>query len=267
MIHKNLNEIIDSIKDVIVEKFPVLKKEDIKPDSLLSAMIEAISIEVNTMYKNMSQIEINNRVSVANKAYLDLIGNSIGAYRQPGQNDDEYRFEIINWFENNRTSSLKAIEKAIRDTDGVYTYSIENLAYGAGTFAVHIQTQDSFSTSMVVNNLYNNIKDVVAEGVLFKVVTPKEVKVDVELMVLGSINQASAAALKSAIRTYVTSIKPGEALHVDKLESVAITSSPLIASAYAMNLRLNGRLLYAKEAKLLMNEQFRISDNNITIRQ
>ena len=266
MVHKTRQEITDAIINYITITYGLISKADMKPDSLISVMIEAISLEISSMYDSIDQLESQNVVSTANESYLDLIGNSIGAYRG-SSDDDSYRYKIINWITNSRTSGKSAVEEAIQNNDNVYDYSIINLAYGAGTFAVHVQVKDNADVETTIAELESSIEAIVAEGVYFKVVYPKDVPVEISIIAIGSIDSQTKAIIKAAIRVYITSVKSGTSMYKANIESAIIGSSANVTTARVTSLKIDGKIAYGTEVMLLEDEQFRIDNSTITFEE
>lgn len=264
MITKNTSEIIDSIVNHITTQYQMISPQDIKADSLLSVMIEAMALEISSMYSDIDRVENQNAVSTASSTYLNLIGNTVGAYRSTNQDDESYRYDIVNFIRNSRTSSKSAVEKVIRDNPNIYNYSIENLAYGAGSFAVHVQVKDNANVEIVVAGLEESINEVVAEGVYFKIIYPKDVNVAVTMTVVGIIDSVSLSMMKSAARSYITGVQSGQVMYRSNIEAAVKGSSDKITTVRITSLKIDGKTAYGSEIKLLIDEEFRI-DNALII--
>jgi DNA-binding protein len=263
IIHKTLQEIIDSIIGSMVQNGLVLKKEDLMPGSILLAMVEAVAIDIYDIYVFGDSVDENARPSTATGIFLEYIGSGIGCPRYEGESNESFRYRIANHLRNSRTCSRTAIEAAVKGVSGVYSYYIQNLAYGAGSFVVYIQTTPSADITYVADNVSAAVKDAVADGIYFEVVTPAIIRVDIDMSVIGTSDTNVINSMKTAVANYVASIKPGESLVVNNIILTAVQSSSLIKTVFINSVKINGRTLYAQEIGLLNGEQFKVSAINI----
>jgi uncharacterized phage protein gp47/JayE len=180
--------------------------------------------------------------------------------------DEDYRFFITNAV----VASAKANETAIRlaalSVPGVADITIQNYAYGIGTFAVYVTSSSPIVTQGTLQAVQAAISATQAQGIRGVAVSPTLIGVQINIALTflpttraADQNSITLNAQKAAI-DYVNNLKAGEELVINELIQRVMDVSDLIHDSEIVAMSVGD---YARTTGLLSNVDKSIAISNI----
>lgn len=160
------------------------------------------------------------------------------------QTDEDYRFFITNAVLAGAKANETAIRLACLSVPGVSDITIENYAYGIGTFAVYVTSASPVVTEGTLAAVQAAINTAQAKGVRGVAVSPDliGVKLKVALTFLPTTRAAEKStittAVQNAIVDYINNLKAGEELVINELVQRVMQVSDLIHDSQVLTLAL-----------------------------
>ncbi len=158
------------------------------------------------------------------------------------QSDEDFRFVIINSFLFGAKANETAIRLAILSTPGVADISIENFAFGIGTFAVFITSTSPITTEGTLASAQAAINAVQAKGVRGIAVSPDllGVQTRVVLTFLPTTTTDDKNSITKQVETniidYVNNLRSGEPLIINEIRQRVMETSDLLHDMIITNL-------------------------------
>lgn len=265
MIRKDITDIINSIINYLTENNNNVTKESIVPGSVLLTLIEAISLEIDSLYEVSESIEKNSYLSTATGIYIDRIGEIIGCIRNENEDDETYKARIKEFIVSSKTCNEDSIKNAIESVSGVNSYILEPYKYGAGSFAVYITVSPGYDIDTVVESVRKAVSNVVASGVYFDVIKPKEVDVKISVTVFGNVEQNDIVNLKSLIYNYILNEEQEETMYKSKIIQYITNYSTSIRGAQINQILIDGYPVLTETFNFDKSEQPKITEININV--
>ena len=264
MIHKNTNEIIESMITNFTGAQGTITSADIKPGTMIRGLMEAFALEIDDLYSYGDDIQTNSSVADAAGYNLDAIGARIGCFRISGESDADYRADIYNYLADKRTCSESAISKVVREIAGIDSFTIKNLAFGAGTFAVYIRPKTGADRSVLYSSAKAAVAAAAADGIYFEIVFPEEIDVTMDISIIcSSLTADIISKVKNSISKYVSNIPSGQNLLLPMISQTVAAEVSAVNSVYIHKITFNNKTCYAQQYALLDNEQLSVSKINI----
>lgn len=179
------------------------------------------------------------------------------------QTDEDYRFFVTNAVVAGAKANETAIRLACLSVPGVADVTIEDYAYGIGTFAVYVTSAAPIVTDGTLEAVQAAINTTQAKGIRGVAVSPT--LIGVQIQVALSFIPTSLAAERSALTTqgqnavinYINNLKAGEELVINEIIQRVMEISPLIHDSQVLSLAIGD---YNLETGLIDN-----IDNTISI--
>lgn len=219
---------------------------DINPGSIARTFTEVLSEQ---FYEFYSQLELNSTmsfVSTASGRYLDLIGALLDCRRLISETDENYRARITNQVYVIAGANFTAVRLRALSVPGVREVVMRQYTHGAGSFTVHVITDEPVAPISIINQVRNEIEKVKAYGIYAEVTSP--VLIPVELMVSlvfnGEVGSAEKTTIRQAVgrelRQYVDSLALGNTLVINEIVQRTMNSSAKIKDVAIYSLKVNG---------------------------
>lgn len=193
------------------------------PGSVARGLSEGLAEPAEGLYDAMNVVLRDTKLSTA-------IGDDLGAFgtmlRRPRamvvtkdetgetierlQDDDEYRVSLLGAFDALATSNEIAVRLEALLVPGIKDIKYNRYALGAGSFVAIPITLAGFSYEEVVPALEVAFEKQVAQGVRYKIRTPKRKYLNMRILLLGDVQVNAGSQAKKAVRQYIEELDPGE---------------------------------------------------------
>lgn len=155
------------------------------------------------------------------------------------ETDEEFRFRISKWVTSSAGRNETAVTLAVLSAPGVADMIKVPFFAGAGSFKIVVIPTGNRVSTIAMSQIRSNLRRITAEGTFFVVEHPTYVPVSLTVRLIGENGQSLSATdrdlVQNAILRYIGNIRPGEALIINRLRSVALG-----ASANVKDIRLSG---------------------------
>ena len=240
---KTKQEILDELLSRL-ERNTVIT--DINPGSVARTFAEVLTEQ---FYEFYSQLELNSTmsfVSTASGRYLDLVGALLDCNRLPSETDENYRARITKQVYVIAGANFTAVRLRALSVPGVRDVVMRQYTHGAGSFSVHVITDEPVAPISIINQVRSEIEKVKAYGIYAEVSSP--VLIPVELMVSlvfnGEVSSAEKTTIRQAVarelRQYVDNLTLGNTLVINEIVQRIMNSSAKIKDVAIYSLKVNG---------------------------
>lgn len=259
LITKNVNDIVNSIIDNLVNQGLVPSSSSIHDGSILKTLIEAIALELVEIYKKADYIDENARLSTASGVYLDRIGELFGVIRTENEPDSIYRMRIIEKVTAQKTSSKSYILSELKNINNIGFLDIVEHSYGPGTFTLYYRPNEPENDYQVRNDISKKLTEIVPVGVYYKIVHPEVINISINLVVTGEYDEN---LVQKAVKDYINNIPTGGTLYTGKIVNAAMDING-VKNCFIHSIELDGETLYANEITLDKYNVFSVKTINI----
>ncbi len=158
------------------------------------------------------------------------------------QSDDDFRFVIVNSFLFGAKANETAIRLAVLSVPGVADISIENFAFGIGTFSVFITSTSPITTEGTLAAVQAAINEVQAKGIRGVAVSPDllGVQIRIALTFLPTTTTADKATITKQVQgnviDYINNLASGDSLIVNEIRQRVMETSEQLHDMIITNL-------------------------------
>ncbi len=158
------------------------------------------------------------------------------------EDDDSYRFRIINEALASRKANITAIRLAALSVPGVADVVIRNFSRGVGTFSVFVLSTDPIVSTGTLNAVKAVISDAAAAGIRAEALAPiyRGLEMTVSLEFFPDIGQVQRdnlkASAKRAVIDYVNNIDMGSGFIVNRAIQVVLDLTDQIKDAHVVGM-------------------------------
>lgn len=193
------------------------------PGSVARGLTEGLAEPAEGLYEAMNIVLRDTKLSTALGDALGHFGTMLrrprslvvtkdeaGVSVERLQNDDEYRVTLLGAFDALATSNEIAVQLEALLVPGIKEVKYERYTLGAGSFVAVPVTLAGFSYEEVVPALEVAFEKQVAQGVRYKIRTPRRKYLNMRLLILGDAQANAGSQARQAVRQYIEELDPGE---------------------------------------------------------
>lgn len=193
------------------------------PGSVARGLTEGLAEPAEGLYEAMNIVLRDTKLSTALGDALGHFGTMLrrprsvvvtkdeaGVSVERLQNDDEYRVTLLGAFDALATSNEIAVQLEALLVPGIKEVKYERYTLGAGSFVAVPVTLAGFSYEEVVPALEMAFEKQVAQGVRYKIRTPRRKYLNMRLLILGDAQANAGSQARQAVRQYIEELDPGE---------------------------------------------------------
>ena len=193
------------------------------PGSVARGLTEGLAEPAEGLYEAMNIVLRDTKLSTALGDALGHFGTMLrrprsvvvtkdeaGVSVERLQNDDEYRVTLLGAFDALATSNEIAVRLEALLVPGIKDVKYERYTLGAGSFIAVPVTLAGFSYEEVVPALEMAFEKQVAQGVRYKIRTPRRKYLNMRLLILGDAQANAGSQARQAVRQYIEELDPGE---------------------------------------------------------
>lgn len=193
------------------------------PGSVARGLTEGLAEPAEGLYEAMNIVLRDTKLSTA---LGDALGHFGAMLRRPRslvvtkdeagvsverlQDDDEYRVTLLGAFDALATSNEIAVQLEALLVPGIKEVKYERYTLGAGSFVAVPVTLAGFSYEEVVPALEVAFEKQVAQGVRYKIRTPRRKYLNMRILILGDAQANAGSQARQAVRQYIEELDPGE---------------------------------------------------------
>lgn len=234
---------------------------NLSPGSIARSILEIVNKQIEEEYVYLETYLPMTFLSTATGNYVDLIGALLHVTRNTNESDTNYKYRISNQVFAAAGANYVAIQLACLSVAGVKDVLIVPYAYGIGSFAVYVVTDDQNTSDSILADVQTAIDTTKALGVYGVAEKPKVKIVDVNFSLYFD-STASATDIATTTKYVLKRIKYnldntviGVNVHTDRILSGVIDLSPKLISVTVNSIKVNGASFYAKTITLNQNEK------------
>lgn len=193
------------------------------PGSVARGLTEGLAEPAEGLYEAMNIVLRDTKLSTALGDALGHFGTMLrrprslvvtkdeaGVSVERLQNDDEYRVTLLGAFDALATSNEIAVQLEALLVPGIKEVKYERYTLGAGSFVAVPVTLAGFSYEEVVPALEMAFEKQVAQGIRYKIRTPRRKYLNMRLLILGDAQANAGSQARQAVRQYIEELDPGE---------------------------------------------------------
>lgn len=193
------------------------------PGSIARGLSEGLAEPAEGLYEAMNIVLRDTKMS---SALGDELGKFGAMLRRPRslvvtkdesgvsverlQTDEEYRITLLGAFDALATSNEMSVRLEALLVAGIKDVKYERYTLGAGSFTAVPVTLAGFSYEEVVPALEAAFEKQVAQGVRYKIRTPRRKYLNMRLLILGDAQANAGSQARQAVRQYIEELDPGE---------------------------------------------------------
>jgi hypothetical protein len=198
------------------------------------------------------------------------------------ENDDEYRFRIVNKALASEACNETAIRLAVLAIPGVADIVMKNFSHGVGTFSVFVIGTDAIVSQGLINAVAAVVENKTAKGIRTSILRPvyRSLEMTVSLEFIpeaGDVQrQAAKVDVKKALVDYTNNIEMGSAFIINRAIQQAFSTSNIIRDAhitgmivgeYNVDTKISERRtpIFTVNQSLFWDEKFYTTPGMITI--
>lgn len=171
-----------------------------------------------------------------NELYRYLVVDNVEPIKggQEDEDDETFRYRVINAIYTAASSNYKSIEDACLMLPSVSSVNITNNKYGIGTFEVMVNSINAITTKQEISITQAQVDATAAMGTLPIVVSPVYTGVYMKIKLKFDKNEADrgdyTALAREAVKNYINNLRPGEALYLENVTRIIRSVSSSILS-------------------------------------
>lgn len=195
---KSRQEILDDLLQRLQTSTSVTAAD---PGSIARTFIEVLTEEFYDFYNELDLNATMGFVSTASGRYLDLVGSLLDCIRNSGESDSNYRARITQQVYTVAGGNQASIRLKALAIDGVRDIVMRQYTNGAGSFTVHVITDDPTTPLSILNQVQTAVNDAKAYGVYAEVKSPVLIPMEIQVRLVFSSD--AGVAQKTTIRQQV----------------------------------------------------------------
>lgn len=219
---KTINDIYESI----INRFKSKTKLDIAKGSVLDSYIISASAGIESVYEEIENAKNPHIFTKLEGSYLDKMGMLVGCARQPGEDDETYKYRMLAWNTSNQAANTTAIETALMNLTNASSATYVPHTQGVGTGTVYIipKTLSDDNIDKAINEVKEKLANVFSPGSYIEYVVPKIIPVSiVAYLSVYKDEETIKENITAKFAEYINNLAPGEALEVGQLNKIGIS--------------------------------------------
>lgn len=246
------------------ERFEKRVQDTIASGTVLDFFMTSTSETLGDVYK---EIEANKNPHLWSSLYgdkLDDMGVMLNIPRKTNEDDNSYRYRIMNWVLTNEASNRTAINNALLNPVYASNIDFQEFTKGSGTATCYIIPKDySLDT---IENAVNEAKEIINRVadpmgyVEYVIPTIRAVQLQIYISVSDDADlDLIESNIRSAVMEYINRIPPKQYLEVGEINRIGITQ-PNVKYFNVLSMMIDGevddsiRLVQGLDSKFLFDE-------------
>ena len=240
---------------------------NITPGSIAKLFSSIINSEISEFYQTLTTYHMQCFVTTATGTYLEAIGKLLNCNRKESENDDDYRYRIINQILVGASANKTAITLAALSVNGVDNVVLVPFTKGAGSFDLYVVNSEGELSEDTINDVRNEVSKVVGYGINFNISEPiyKNVSLKIKLMFKNSLKYIDkdeiAQKVVINIYNYINNLDIGKEIVINQLSNIIMNSDSEIANFICEEFKINNTKCMFTNQYLKANEKFIIDSN------
>lgn len=223
---------------------------DFSPGTIARAYIEIMNEEIEECYSTLDRYLSMAYLSEASGRFLDLLGRIVNCTRYSGETDDNFRYRISQQVYTAAGANETSIRIKALAVAGVNDVYIHKYAYGIGSFAIYVISEDPNTPDSVIDAVQDVIDQEQGCGILGIATKPKLLTLDlgVKLYMRTSTSQTEADSsiytAKTIVKRLIDNMPMGETFSVGKVLSGVVSNNDNIVNAEATEIKINNKATF-----------------------
>lgn len=191
--------------------------------SIAMAIVDALIDEIYNLHKELEHLKSQAYITTSDSSYTDLIAELVNVERQDFESDENLKLRAKNSVYRHAGGNIIAIEEAAADVSGVAKIEYRPYSHGTGSFVVYVYPEAHENQVRLISRVREAIGEVVSEGVYFEVKAPKEVNVDLEIVLnlhestSNSERNTIRSKVEREVRKYINSFEMNDVLYINEV--------------------------------------------------
>lgn len=238
------------------------------PGAIAKLFMNIVNKNIANLYNTLTVNHIRAFVTTADGVALDAIGVLMQCFRLKDESDDNFRYRITNQCLTLATSNETAIRLTALIVDGVTDVILKPYSMGAGSFTVIVLSDEDVTANNILENVKQKLQTVHGYGIRYNVVSPTLTYVSIKqkLYLDDKLSDIEKQEIKYnvqlALTKYLSNLKIGEDIIIDKITQVIMNVSKDILQESNISFYINGeKALYVNQSCRWF-ERFIVSKEN-----
>lgn len=243
---------------------------DTTPGSIAKLFADIICKNTSDFYDKLTEDHMLAFLTTSRGSFLDKIGLLLDCVRLEEESDADYKKRISYQSRSLAKANEISIRLAILAMADVEDVIIKRYAHGPGSMTIVPISSKGISSRL--NSLVNEVASDTAscgERVIVKAPDFKYVKLDVNLIMAAevddTIKQEIAITVRGNVEDYISSIKLGGTLIINKLTEVIMSSSSKIVNYSTNSFMINNETCMLINQGSRWDEKFAISPDKSSV--
>ena len=225
------------------------------PGSIAKLFMNIVNQNIANLYNTLTVNHLRAFVTTSDGDALDAIGLLLQCFRLQDESDDNYRYRITQQCLVLATSNETAIRLTALTVDGVSDVVLKPYSMGAGSFTVIVLSDTDVTENIILDEVRTKLLTVHGYGIRYNVVSPTLTYVSIKQRLF--LNDTLSDIEKQEIRynvqlaliDYLSNLKIGENIMIDKITQIIMNVSPDIIQESNMEFWINGeKALYVNQS-------------------
>lgn len=223
--------------------------------AIAKLFMNIVNKHIADLYDTLTVNHLRAFVTTSDGDALDAIGKLLQCFRFENEDDDNYRYRIVNQCLVLATSNETAVRLTALVVDGVKDVVLKPYSMGAGSFTVIILSDEDVTDKGILEAVRVKLLDVHGYGIRYNVISPTLTYVTIKQRIFLSEKLSSAEkqeiryAVQLALINYLSNLKVGEDIIIDKITQVIMNVSDHIIQEANMEFYINGeKALYVNQS-------------------
>ena len=253
----------ENIHRDIQRRFEDMTSKTIQEGSVMDFYTVATSDTLEDVYQEIENNKTPHIYTNLKGKDLDDFGFFVDCPREPGENDKQYLYRVMNWMLRTESSNSTAINDALLNMKFASSVEYIPLTNGCGTASAFIIPKD-YSEETVKNAIEETktkIRAVASPSLHIDYVVPKIIPVKFHIFIQSSTGDIELIRrnLTTKIKDYVNNIPPRENLKVGRINRIGV-NEPEVNFFNIMQVFVDNKevkdidILQRRETKLILDE-------------
>lgn len=225
------------------------------PGGIAKLFMNIVNQNIANLYNTLTVNHLRAFVTTSDGDALDAIGLLLQCFRLQDESDDNYRYRITQQCLVLATSNETAIRLTALTVDGVSDVVLKPYSMGAGSFTVIVLSDTDVTENTILDEVRTKLLIVHGYGIRYNVVSPTLTYVSIKQRLF--LNDTLSDIEKQEIRynvqlaliDYLSNLKIGENIMIDKITQIIMNVSPDIIQESNMEFWINGeKALYVNQS-------------------
>lgn len=240
---KTKQEILSDLLDRMEKQTEITNTD---PGSVARTFVEILTEEFYEFYNELELASTMSFVSTASGRYLDMIGRLLDCQRENGEGDENYRSRIINQVYVVAGANYTSIRLKALSVQGVKDVVFREYTHGAGSFTIHVITDEAETPVSVLNEVESVVNKTKAYGVYAEVKTPVLIPLGLMVRLVFSKNTGNAEKMtirqnvSRSVKDYIDSLSLGDTMVINEVIERIMHSDEKIEDLEIYSLKVNG---------------------------